>query len=268
VDVVRDQEGRVLSLPSVGCTLGEIIDSVNLGEPIWFDDGKMGGTVRQKHPEYVEVEITAARGGSAKLRGDKGINVPHTNVKVSGLTSKDRLNVEFAARYANMVGLSFVRESEDIAQLLGLLREHRADHLGVILKIETRRSFENLPRLLLTALRSPPLGVMVARGDLGVELGFERLAEVQEEILWLAEAAHVPVIWATQVLDSLARKGLPSRAEVTDAAMAGRAECVMLNKGPMVLPAVKFLDDVLTRMTGHQNKKTAVLRPLGVSQML
>jgi len=88
-----------------------------------------------------------------------------------------------------------------------------------VLKIENRQAFEDLPRLLLTALRYPPMGVMVARGDLGVELGFERMAEVQEEILWLCEAAHVPVIWATQVLEGLAKKGLPSRGEVTDAAM-------------------------------------------------
>ena len=76
-----------------------------------------------------------------------------------------------------------------------------------MLKVETKQGFENLPMLLLTAMRHRTVGVMVARGDLGVEAGFERLAEVQEEILWLCEAAHVPVIWATEVLDRLARKG-------------------------------------------------------------
>jgi pyruvate kinase len=91
---------------------------------------------------------------------------------------------------------------------------------------------------------------------------------VQEQILWLCEAAHVPVIWATQVLESLAKRGLPSRAEVTDAAMSGRAECVMLNKGPHVLHAVRFLDDVMTRMQAHQTKKRAVLRKLSVSDRL
>ena len=96
---------------------------------------------------------------------------------------------------------------------------------------------------------------MVARGDLGVEIGFERMAEIQEEILWLCEAAHVPVIWATQVLESLAKRGLPSRAEVTDAAMSGRAEGVMLNKGPHILLALDFLCDVLARMKGHQIEK-------------
>ena len=86
-----------------------------------------------------------------------------------------------------------------------------------------------------------PFGVMIARGDLAVELGFERLAEMQEEILWLCEAAHVPVIWATQVLEDLVKSGLPTRGEMTDAAMAGRAECVMLNKGPNVGEAITAL---------------------------
>jgi len=82
-------------------------------------------------------------------------------------------------------------------------------------------------------MRHPKLGVMIARGDLAVEVGFERLSEVPRQILALCEAAHIPAIWATQVLETLAKTGQPSRAEVTDAAAAQRAECVMLNKGPL-----------------------------------
>ena len=116
--------------------------------------------------------------------------------------------------------------------------------------------------MLLAAMKAPRCGVMIARGDLAVECGFERLAEVQEEILWICEAAHVPVIWATQVLETLAKEGMPSRAEITDAAMAQRAECVMLNKGPHVVEAVQVLDDILRRMQGHQAKKRSMLREL------
>ena len=111
-------------------------------------------------------------------------------------------------------------------------------------------------------MRSPSVGLMIARGDLAVEIGYERLAEVQEEILWIAEAAHVPVIWATQVLETMAKTGQPSRAEVTDAAMGVRAECVMLNKGPHILEAIGLLDDILTRMARHQHKKRTMLRQL------
>ena len=143
----------------------------------------------------------------------------------------------------------------DVYEFEDRLSDLNAAHLGIVLKIENRSAFANLPRLLLAGLRSPPFGVMVARGDLAVEMGFERLAEVQEEILWMCEAAHVPVIWATQVLESMAKKGAPSRAEVADAAMSGRAECVMLNKGPFIVDAVEFLSGVLKRMVAHQDKK-------------
>jgi pyruvate kinase len=134
-----------------------------------------------------------------------------------------------------------------------------------VLKIETRQGFERLPNLMLAAMRQHSAGVMIARGDLAVECGFERTAEVQEEILWICEAAHMPVIWATQVLESLAKKGQPSRAEITDAAMGERAECVMLNKGPHIVEAVTALDDILRRMQAHQAKKSSRLRQLHLS---
>jgi pyruvate kinase len=106
---------------------------------------------------------------------------------------------------------------------------------------------------------------MIARGDLAVECGYQRLAEAQEEILWISEAAHVPVVWATQVLETLAKTGMPSRSEITDAAMGERAECVMLNKGPFVVDAVKTLDDILRRMQAHQDKKRSMLRKLRIA---
>ena len=111
-------------------------------------------------------------------------------------------------------------------------------------------------------MHSGAVGVMIARGDLAVESGFARLAEVQEEILWLAEAAHLPTIWATQVLETLATTGMSTRAEITDAAMGVRAECVMLNKGPYIVTAIRTLDDILRRMQEHRHKRVALLRQL------
>jgi len=88
---------------------------------------------------------------------------------------------------------------------------------------------------------------------------------VQEEILWMCEAAHIPVIWATQVLEQLTREGFPSRAEVSDAAQAERAECVMLNKGPYLVETLSMLNGILSRMHRHQEKKRPLLGPLGVA---
>ena len=127
-----------------------------------------------------------------------------------------------------VVSRDFTRmaRATDIAPTLqAALDRLQASQIGIVIKIETRIAFERLPGILLQALRGRRVGVMIARGDLAVECGWQRLAEVQEEILWVCEAAHIPVIWATQVLENLAKKGTPSRAEITDAAMGERAEC-------------------------------------------
>ena len=252
---------------AIGCTLPAVFAQVRKGERVWFDDGRIGGVVRAAAADWMEVEITDAREGGEKLAEDKGINLPDSELKLPALTEQDLADLEVAASCADMVGLSFVQSTSDIDQLRSRLQQLGARDLGVVLKIETRRAFDNLPALLLAAMKDRAVGVMIARGDLAVECGYERLAEVQEEILWACEAAHMSVIWATQVLESLARTGRPSRSEITDAAMAERAECVMLNKGPFILDAMRTLDDILRRMQAHQSKKRPLLRALRAWQL-
>ncbi len=266
-DAVRDDSGHVVETALIGCSLAKVFRSVRRGQKIFFDDGRIAGTIRDIETDRFRVEITYAAGGGAKLRGEKGINLPDTDLKLPALGPKDLKDLAFVARHADMVALSFVQRPQDIEDLIAALHRLGASHLGIVLKIETQQAFSHLPSLLLSAMQHSSVAVMIARGDLGVEVGFERLSEVQEEILWLCEAAHIPVIWATQVLESLAKQGRPSRAEVTDAAMGTRAECVMLNKGPHILQTLKFLCDVLSRMETHQEKKTAMLRKLSISEM-
>lgn len=265
---VFDSSGGILSPASIGCTIPEVFDDVRPGEAIWFDDGKIGGVVTNVEDEQVLVRITHARAGGQKLRADKGINLPDSPLRLAALTPKDLEDLEFVAEHADVVELSFANDAQDVESLQRQLARLGSRQPAIVLKIETRRGFANLPSMLLTAMRAPCCGVMIARGDLAVECGFERLAEVQEEILWICEAAHVPVIWATQVLEGLAKKGIPSRAEITDAAMGHRAECVMLNKGPHVLAAVQVLDDILRRMQAHQTKKNSTLRELQLAHTL
>ena len=249
-------------VPSVACTLPEVFEQVTIGERIWFDDGRIGGIIRRTERDWLEVEITHARDNGEKLAGDKGINLPDSQLDLPALTEKDCEDLAVVAKVADLVGLSFVQRASDVETLRAHLCDLAAPDLGIVLKIETRRGFENLPQLLFAAMAAKAAGVMIARGDLAVECGYERLAEVQEEILWAAEAAHMPVIWATQVLETLAKTGLPSRAEITDAAMGERAECVMLNKGPHIKEAMRTLDDILHRMQDHQAKKRPLLRAL------
>jgi pyruvate kinase len=264
-DAMHDDEGGVLQPAFVSCALPEVFRCARAGEAILFDDGRIRGRIREVGEGRLDIEITAVARGAAKLKAEKGINLPDTQLDLPALTRQDVEDLACVARHADMVALSFVQHPDDIDALLAALAGLGAPPLGIVLKIETRAAFERLPGLLLAAMRHPPIAVMVARGDLGVEVGFERLAEVQEEILWLCEAAHVPVIWATQVLESLAKGGMPSRAEVTDAAMGSRAECVMLNKGPFIRETLRFLTDVLRRMEEHQHKKSSRLRKLRVS---
>jgi pyruvate kinase len=265
---VFDDNGQLLTPPRIGVTLPEIFDDVRAGERIWLDDGVIEGVIKSVNEHEIEVLITHTRPHGKRLRADKGINLPESELRLPPMTELDWRHLEFIARNAELVGYSFVRSADDVAELQKSLAELNAQHLGVVLKIETRRAFEQLPNLLLEVMRSPCAGVVIARGDLAVECGWERMAEVQEEILWISEAAHMPVIWATQVLEKLTKEGLPSRAEITDAAMGERAECVMLNKGPYVVDAVRALDDILRRMENHQRKKRSMLRHLSLADHL
>ena len=252
-------DGQVIEPAHISCRQPEVFEFVSVEDRISLNDGKISGVVRGIQPEYLDVEITKAKPTGSRLRADRGINFPDSDIRLPGLTVADKANLEFIVKHADAVSLSFVRRPSDVIALQEELDKLGAPDIGFIIKIETKKGFKNLPKLLLTAMRRYPVAVMIARGDLAVECGWERLAELQEEILWICEAAQVPVIWATQVLEGKAKKGLPSRAEISDAAMSQRADCVMLNKGPHILAAIRMLDDILRRVQAHQYKKIARL---------
>lgn len=262
-----NSQGQLVKPAHISCTLPEIFKNVKPNEPILFDDGKIAGEIIEVRSEALLVKITDAKAAGSKLLANKGINLPDSDLHLIKLTEKDKTDLAFVAKHADIVNLSFVNHPNSVKALQKELKKLKAEHLGIMLKIETKEGFRYLPHLLLTVMQTHPAGIMIARGDLAVECGWERLAEVQEEILWLCEAAHMPVVWATQVLESLAKKGRPSRAEITDAAMAQRADCVMLNKGPHVVQAVNLLHDILKTMERHQHKKMPMLRSLHVSDL-
>ena len=257
-----DGAGQRTQPARISCTLPEVFSFVRKGERICLDDGKFVGAIESVSEAEIRVRIQRTPPQGARLKADKGINLPDSQLELPPLTAKDALDLDFIARHADLVGLSFANRPSDVTTLIKELHARGGGRLGIVLKIETQRGFASLPRLLLAAMRHERFGVMIARGDLAVECGYERLAEAQEEILWVCEAAHCPAIWATQVLETLAKQGIPSRAEITDAAMGHRAESVMLNKGPHIDQALRVLDDILRRMEPHQSKKSAMLRAL------
>lgn len=244
------------------CAQPEVVDQLRVGERVFIDDGQIGAEVERVDADGAWLRITRARPEGEKIRPAKGLNFPDSDIRLPALGEKDLLDLDFVARAADIVGYSFVQSAADMDRLADELEARGAGHLGRIAKIETRRAVANLPGIIVHGAGRGPFGLMIARGDLAVEIGWSRLAEIQEEILWLAEAAHVPVVWATQVFEQLIKENLPSRAEMTDAAMSERAECVMLNKGPFVLDAIALLDDIARRMRDHQHKKSARLRAL------
>jgi pyruvate kinase len=196
-NAVRDDHGHVLTPAMVGCTAEQIFADVRSGDRMLFDDGRIAGVVERCESDRVHVRITRTRARGGKLGAEKGMNLPDTVLHLAALTDKDRADLDFVCHHADLVALSFVNTVDDVRELRTLLQSKSGRQPAVVLKIETRRGFENLPSMLLEAMKSPSCAVMIARGDLAVECGFERMAEVQEEILWLCDAAHVPVIWAT-----------------------------------------------------------------------
>jgi pyruvate kinase len=264
---VFDADDTIVKPAHIACRQPEVFLFISAGDPIYLNDGKITGVVESASEEELLIEITDAKATGSRLRADKGINFPKSDIALLGLTETDKANLEFVVKYADAVSLSFVRKPTDVVALQTELQKYPAKKIGIIAKIETVKAFNDLPRLLLTTMRHYPAGVMIARGDLAVECGWERLAEIQEEILWMCEAAQLPVIWATQVLDRSTKKGRPSRAEITDAAMSQRADCVMLNKGPYILASINMLDNILRRMQGHQQKKAPKLRKLSISEI-
>ncbi|MCA3559689.1 MAG: pyruvate kinase [Aestuariivirga sp.] len=241
-----------------------LLDVMAPGHTVWINDGKIGARVAGVEGRRATLEVFSARDKGERLKPEKGVNLPGVELPVAALTGEDIANLDFVASHADIVGYSFVQRPSDVTQLLAELEARRGGRAlpALMLKIETPLAVKNLPRLIVQAAAETPVAVMIARGDLAVEIGLERLPEIQEEILWLCEAAHVPVVWATQVLDSMVKDGAATRAEATDAAMGQRAECVMLNKGPFLAEAVTFLDGVLRRMDRHQIKKTPQLSAL------
>lgn len=258
----RRADGRLTSPAVIGCIEPAVFGHLDVGHTVKIDDGKIAAVVERIDRKGAMLRITHAPPRGAKLGADKGLNFPDTRLPARDPDQRDQAALRLAAEHADIVGYSFVQSGAEMDALHRSLAGLTRRKLGVIAKIETAAALVNLPGIIIHGAAQGPFGVMIARGDLAVEIGYLRLAEVQEELLWLCEAARVPVIWATQVLEGLIKRGAPTRAEVTDAASAERAECIMLNKGPYLPQALDMLNNLVGRMSRHQSKKTARFSPL------
>ncbi|ANB61151.1 pyruvate kinase [Anoxybacteroides amylolyticum] len=243
-------------------TLPKAFHNVRAGHRLFIDDGKIFAIIQQVTDKYVEAKVVSTGKKPRTLKEGAGLNLPDSfiHLNVSSMTEKDREYIPFICQHADMIGLSFVHTPKDVATLQAILAQHDASPITVVAKIETRAALHNLARILLEGLKLPSFAVMIARGDLAIEVGFEHMSIVQQEILALCRAAHIPVIWATQVLESLAKKGLPARAEISDVSLGQTAQCIMLNKGTYILEAVKMLSKILEKEEAYEKRERTIAR--------
>jgi pyruvate kinase len=202
----------------------EFPKDVNVGERILLDDGKLMFEVT-KTDKKTEVEAVVIQGGP--LKSKKGVNLPNTKVSLPALTEKDIKDALFAIENkVDWIALSFVRTSEDLEQLQDLIAKHSDHKIPIIAKIEKPEAVENIDKIVAFCD-----GLMVARGDLGVEIPAEQVPLIQKKLIHRAKTARIPVIVATQMMETMITSLTPTRAEVNDVAnsVMDGADAVMLS---------------------------------------
>ena len=206
------------------CTYRELPNDLKVGEAVLFADGTVAMTVIETVPGCARLKVTLP----GRLRSRQGLNLPGSNLAVSSLTEKDLRDLDWTARHAgdvDFVGLSFVRTAEDVVRLRQELRSRNCP-AHIVVKIEKPQAVEHLEEIVAATD-----AVMVARGDLGVEMDVQRVPAIQKRIIALCNQAHRPVITATQMLNSMEHSNRPTRAEASDVfnAVLDGADAVMLS---------------------------------------
>jgi pyruvate kinase len=202
----------------------EFPKDVNPGERILLDDGKLIFEVT-KTDKNTEVEAEVVQGGP--LKSKKGVNLPNTKVSLPALTEKDIRDAKFAIEnQVDWIALSFVRTPNDLEDLQDLISEHSDHKIPIIAKIEKPEAVENIDKIVAFCD-----GLMVARGDLGVEVPAEEVPLIQKKLIHRAKTARIPVIVATQMMETMITSLTPTRAEVNDVAnsVMDGADAVMLS---------------------------------------
>ncbi|KQC46766.1 MULTISPECIES: pyruvate kinase [Geobacillus] len=239
---------EVLGTPEkISVTYPSLIDDVSVGAKILLDDGLISLEVNAVDKQAGEIVTTVLNGGV--LKNKKGVNVPGVKVNLPGITEKDRADILFGIRQGiDFIAASFVRRASDVLEIRELLEAHDALHIQIIAKIENEEGVANIDEILEAAD-----GLMVARGDLGVEIPAEEVPLIQKLLIKKCNMLGKPVITATQMLDSMQRNPRPTRAEASDVANAifDGTDAVMLSgetaAGQYPVEAVKTMHQIALR---------------------
>ena len=241
-DIVGDES-------KVSITYAGLVEDVQVGSTILVDDGLIGLKVKEKKAK--EIVCTVINGGELGER--KGVNVPNVPVRLPAITDKDREDIRFGVEQEiDFIAASFVRNAECILEIKAFLRECGAPYIPIIAKIENAEGIKNIDEIIRCAD-----GIMVARGDLGVEIPAEEVPYLQKMMIQKCNDNYKPVITATQMLDSMIRNPRPTRAEVTDVANAvyDGTDAVMLSgetaQGKYPVEALQMMVHIVENTEEH-----------------
>ena len=237
-------------------TYAGLANDVKPGDTILIDDGLVGLTVESI--EGNKIHCTVQNTGFVATH--KGVNVPGVSIKLPALTEKDIADLKFGCEIGvNAVAASFIRKASDVETIRKILNENGGEHIQIISKIENQEGVDNIDAILEASD-----GLMVARGDLGVEIPFEKLPAVQKMMIEKCNAAGKPVVTATQMLDSMMRNPRPTRAEVSDVANAilDGTDAIMLSgesaNGDWPVESVQTMARIATETEEQLKYETAV----------
>ena len=242
-------EERVGNEKGCSITYAGLAEDVEKGNRILIDDGLIGLEVRDVQDNRILCQVV--NGGELGER--KGVNVPNVKVKLPAITQKDREDIVFGIQQEiDFIAASFVRNAAAIREIRQILAEHHAEYIEIIAKIENAEGVENIDDIIAEAD-----GIMVARGDLGVEIPAQEVPHIQKMIIKKCNANYTPVITATQMLDSMMRNPRPTRAEVADVANAiyDGSDAIMLSgetaAGKYPVEALKMMSEIAENTEQH-----------------
>lgn len=238
----------------VSLTYKGLVDDVQIGNMILIDDGLIGLKVKEK--TETDIICTIVNGGELGER--KGVNVPNVPVRLPAITEKDKEDLKFGVEQKiDFIAASFVRNAECILEIRSYLNKCGAPYIPIIAKIENSEGIDNIDEIIRCAD-----GIMVARGDLGVEIPAEEVPYLQKMLIQKCNSNYKPVITATQMLDSMMRNPRPTRAEVTDVANAvyDGTDAVMLSgetaQGKYPLEALQMMVHIIENTEEHLDYET------------
>ena len=226
---------------SIVCRFSGDFSNCRPNELLRFDDSRFEARITKVESDSILVSITKADVVQNKLLLGKGINFPQSDLGISGLTQKDREDLASVINLDCTLCFSFVQSAEDILDIEKEITKHRPADMPIVIKIETFKAIQNLPSILLAAMRFPRLCILIARGDLVSECGWKELPAIQFMIEEHARAAQLPIILATEILEGLNQNGQQTRPEMLDLHLAQRYDCILLNKGENIFETVGFV---------------------------